>query len=180
MAKLMAKLIAPSTRGLPRTIKKNFKVLAWLSSTREDGNIMASVSDEKKPLKVIADSNALFVPLQFKIDIFIELERVINRSFQLILLPQVKKELEILAQSDSPKASRNAIFALTLARKCTLVNVPLRPKEQTDDAIIRIAKRWETPVFTNDKQLRVKLRDISVPVIYVRQKSRLELDGLIS
>jgi rRNA-processing protein FCF1 len=28
--------------------------------------------------------------------------------------------------------------------------------------------------------LKKKLRDISVPVIYVRQKSRLEIDGLIS
>jgi rRNA-processing protein FCF1 len=32
-------------------------------------------------------------------------------------------------------------------------------------------------VFTNDRQLRNRLRDINVPVIYVRQKSRLEIDG---
>ena len=36
------------------------------------------------------DSNALFVPLQFKIDVFGELERVLNRRFELILLSAVR------------------------------------------------------------------------------------------
>jgi len=45
---------------------------------------------------------------------------------------------------------------------------------------VRVAKKWSSPVFTNDIQLKRKLRDISVPVIYVRQKTRLDIDGLIS
>ena len=49
----------------------------------------------------------------------------------------------------------------------------------TDDVIVKVAQAWGSPVFTNDRQLRKRLRDISVPVIYVRQKSRLEIDGLI-
>ena len=53
-------------------------------------------------------------------------------------------------------------------------------KLTTDDAIVRVAKNWNCPVFTNDIQLKRKLRDISVPVIYVRQKSRLDIDGMIS
>jgi rRNA-processing protein FCF1 len=44
---------------------------------------------------------------------------------------------------------------------------------------LKIAKEWGSPVFTNDRLLRKRLRDISVPVIYVRQKSRLEIDGMI-
>jgi len=52
--------------------------------------------------------------------------------------------------------------------------------EATDDVIARVAKSWNTPVFTNDRALKVRLRDISVPVIYLRQKSRLFIDGLIS
>ena len=53
-------------------------------------------------------------------------------------------------------------------------------KLTTDDAIVKVAKNWSSPVFTNDRQLKKKLRDISVPVIYVRQKSRLDIDGMIS
>ena len=135
---------------------------------------------KKHPFKIIVDSNALFAPLEFKIDIFEELQTLLNRNFELILISQVKQELETLAQKDSPKTRRNAAFALSLAEKCTYVKVADKPNEPTDDAILRIAKRWNAPVFTNDKQLKRKLRDISMPVIYVRAKSRLEIDGLIT
>ena len=126
------------------------------------------------------DSNALFVPLQFKIDIFAELERILNRNYELFLLSPVKRELETLAMKSSPKMRKNASFALAMAEKCTYVKVPEKKEEQTDDAILRIARAWNAPVFTNDKLLKKKLRDISMPVIYVREKSRLEIDGLIS
>ena len=140
---------------------------------------MTSNSAEKQALKVIADSNALFVPLQFKIDIFNELTRVLNRNFDLVLLSPVKRELETLAEKSSPKTRKNAVFALTLAEKCKYVKVPEKPKELTDDAIVRIAIKWKAPVFTNDKLLKKRLRDISLPVIYLREKSRLEIDGMI-
>jgi rRNA-processing protein FCF1 len=140
---------------------------------------MTSNLAEKQALKVIADSNALFVPLQFKIDIFNELTCVLNRNFDLVLLSLVKRELEILAEKSSPKTRKNAVFALTLAEKCKYVKVPEKPNELTDDAIVRIAMQWKAPVFTNDKLLKKRLRDISLPVIYLREKSRLEIDGMI-
>jgi uncharacterized protein len=137
-------------------------------------------SAKKQSLRIIVDSNALFVPLEYKIDIFEELQRVLNKNFEPVLLSPVKRELETLAQKSSPKMQKNATFALSLASKCTYVKVTEKPKEQTDDAIFRIAQAWNVPVFTNDKLLKRKLRDISMPVIYVRAKSRLEIDGLIS
>ena len=137
-----------------------------------------TAQSKKQPLKIIADSNALFVPLQFKIDIFAELERLLNRNFELILLSAVKRELETLAQKSSPQTRRNASFALGLAEKCTYVKVPEKPNETTDDAIVRTAQKWNSPVFTNDKALKKRLRNINVPVIYLREKSRLESDGL--
>jgi rRNA-processing protein FCF1 len=140
---------------------------------------MATEPQKKMPVKVIIDSNALFIPLQFKVDVFDELEKLLNRNFELILLSPVKQELVTLTKENSPKKRKNAAFALQLAQKCTYVNVPKKQKEQTDDAIIRIAKIWHAPVLTNDKQLKKKLRDISMPVIYLREKSHLELDGLI-
>lgn len=129
-------------------------------------------------LKVILDSNALFVPLQFKIDIFQELKSLLNRNLELILLSPVKRELELLAAKDSPKMRRNAFYALKLAEKCKYVQIADLEAMPTDDVIVKVAKEWKSPVFTNDRQLKKRLRDISVPVIYVRQKSRLEIDGM--
>ena len=126
------------------------------------------------------DSNALFAPLQFKIDIFDELERILNRRFELILLSSVKCELQILAENGSPKTRRMADYALKLAENFRYVRVDDEASAQdVDDMIVRTAAEWKVPVFTNDVQLRHRLRDISVPVIYVRQKSRLEIDGMI-
>jgi rRNA-processing protein FCF1 len=134
---------------------------------------------EAKRLKVILDSNALFVPLQFKIDIFEELERLLNRKLELILLSPVKRELELLAEKGSPKMRKNASYALRLAEKCKYVPVEASASALTDDVIVETARNWGVPVFTNDRLLRKRLRDINMPVIYVRQKSRLEIDGLI-
>ncbi|MCW4046354.1 MAG: DNA-binding protein [Candidatus Bathyarchaeota archaeon] len=134
---------------------------------------------DAKTLKVILDSNALFVPLQFKIDIFRDLERLLNRRFELILLSPVKRELEVLAAEGSPKMRRNASFALGLAEKCRYVAVEEPASALADDVIVETARKWGVLVFTNDRLLRKRLRDINVPVIYVRQKSRLEIDGLI-
>jgi rRNA-processing protein FCF1 len=124
------------------------------------------------------DSNSLFVPLQFKIDVFGELERLLNRRFELILLSSVRNELDTLASEGSPKICRMAAFALKFAEKCRYVEVHSSAKT-VDDVIVETAAGCRTPVFTNDAQLRRRLRDISVPVIYVRQKSRLEIEGMI-
>ena len=137
------------------------------------------VKTRKEPLKVIIDSNALFAPLQFKIDVASELERLLNRRFELVMLSPVKRELEILVGKGTSKTRRMAGYALKLAEKCRYVKVDDSAEQTVDDLIIKIAAKWKAPVFTNDAELRRRLRDISVPVIYLRQKSRLEIDGLI-
>ena len=134
---------------------------------------------KREAIKVILDSNALFVTLQFKIDIFDCLEQLLERSHELILLSPVKRELEALAKKGSPKTRKNALYALKIAEKCKYVEVNAPASAIADDVIVKIAEEWKSPVFTNDRQLKKRLRDISVPVIYVRQKSRLEIDGMI-
>lgn len=140
---------------------------------------MSASPNRNAALKVILDSNALFIPLKSKLDVFVEVERLLNRNVDFVLLSPVKRELELLATKNSPKTRREAVYALKLAEKCRYVAVDEDEKLPIDDVIVKVAKAWNSPVFTNDRQLRRRLRDISVPVIYVRQKSRLEIDGLI-
>jgi hypothetical protein len=129
-----------------------------------------------KTVRVILDSNALFVPTQFKIDIFQELKTLLKRSFELVLLKPVQRELERLANEGSPQMRKKASYALKLSEQCRIVSVE-EDASPPDDVILQTAVRWNWPVFTNDRDLRRKLRNINVPVIYVRQKSRLEIDG---
>jgi len=134
---------------------------------------------QRGPVRVIVDTNALFVVLQFRVDIVRELESLLNRRFELILLSPVRHELELLAKDGSLKTRKMASYALKLAGEFTFFSVPNDDSKTVDDLIVKVASNWKAPVFTNDSQLRKRLRDISVPVIYLRQKSRLEINGMI-
>jgi len=131
----------------------------------------------RKKLKIILDANALFVPLQFNIDIFEELKELLSRNFELVLLSPILNEVQRIARQGSPSRRKQASYALKLAEKCKLLEVNCEAGTSMDDLILQVAGRCKYPVFTNDRQLRNRLRDINMPVIYVRQKSRLEIDG---
>jgi len=133
----------------------------------------------RKTSKIILDSSALFVPLQFKIDIFEELKRLLNRNLQFFLLSPIQRELEELRERGSPKMRKNASYALKLAERCVFFEIDEKIAGSPDDAVVQMARKWNCSVFTNDKELRKRLRNINVPVIYVRQKSHLEIDGMI-
>jgi hypothetical protein len=131
----------------------------------------------REKTKVILDSNAFFVSLQFKLDIFEELKKLLAKNYEAILLSPVRQELEKLAKKGTPKMRKKASYALKLSEKCTYVQLDENSAITPDDAILKVAQKWKSPVFTNDRNLRKRLRNINVPVIYVRQKSRLEING---
>jgi rRNA-processing protein FCF1 len=130
-------------------------------------------------VKVIFDSNFLFVPSQFQLDIFEELTNLLNQRFVPVLLSPTKKELQRLAEEGSPKTRKQASLALKLAEKFRVVHVEKALKETHDDMIVRVAAEWKCPVATNDRKLRKRLRSLKVPIILLRQRHRLELEGAI-
>jgi len=130
-------------------------------------------------IKVILDSNFLFIPSQFKIDIFEELIRLLNQRFEPVLLSSTHQELRSMAEKGSPTRRKQATLALELAKKCLFFNIKKEVGETNDDVILRIAAQWKSPVATNDRELRKKLRAKHIPVIFLRGKNRLELEGAL-
>jgi hypothetical protein len=130
-------------------------------------------------LKVILDSNFLFIPAKFQIDVFEELAKLLNQRFEPVLLSSIYQELKTMAEKGAPSRRKQASLALKLADKCKLVNVEKQLEETNDDVILRIAMLWKSPVATNDRELRRKLRARAIPVIYLRSKNRLELEGVL-
>ena len=128
-------------------------------------------------VKVILDSNFLFIPSEFRVDVFEELESLLGQRVDPVLLSPTYQEIRKIAGERSPKIRQQASLALKLAEKCRIVQVEKDFEETCDDVIVRVAKEWRSPVATNDKTLRRRLRNINVPVIYLRQKSRLEMEG---
>jgi len=130
-------------------------------------------------VKVILDSNFLFIASRFKVDIFEELTNLLNQRYDPVLLSPTYREIFKIAEKGSPKMRQQASLALKLAEKCRMVSIDQGYEETQDDVVVRIAAEWRCPVATNDAALRKRLRNISVPVIYLRQRSRLEMEGSI-
>ncbi|PVX26319.1 MAG: hypothetical protein CW691_01750 [Candidatus Bathyarchaeum sp.] len=136
------------------------------------------VVSKEKGLKVVLDANFFFVPAQFNVDIFEELANLLNQRFEPVLLSSTQDELEGLAQS-TPKVRKQALLALRFAKKCSFVSVDKDVMETYDDVIVRVASELRVPVATNDRELRKRLRKNGVPVIFLRQKRRLAMEGAV-
>jgi rRNA-processing protein FCF1 len=134
---------------------------------------------KKVTLRVILDANFFFIPSQFKIDIFEGLMKLLNQRFEAILLSSTRQELIRMTGKGSSAKRKQAALALELAKKCRLINVEKAKAEMNDDVILRIAADWKSPVATNDRELRKKLRAKNLPAIFLRGKSRLELEGAL-
>jgi rRNA-processing protein FCF1 len=131
------------------------------------------------PIKLILDANFLFIPSKFRIDIFEELSRIVEQRFEPILLSSTLQELQTMAEKGSPNTRRQALLALRLTEKCQQMKIEKKFRETNDDVILRTAVEWNSPVATNDKELRRRLRAKKIPVIFMRGKSRLELEGAL-
>lgn len=127
--------------------------------------------------KIIIDTNFLFIPSKFRLDIFEELKKLLGQNVESVLLSPAYRELQKLTTSKSIKMSKQAQLGLKLAEKCRIVEVEPKSNETNDDLILRTATEWKCPVATNDRELRRKLRSVGVPVIFLRQKSLLAVEG---
>ncbi|MDQ1280967.1 MAG: uncharacterized protein QG670_2230 [Thermoproteota archaeon] len=132
------------------------------------------------PLKVILDSNFLMIPAEFHLDIFSELDKILNRKIQEIIISPVYDELKWISQNSDPKQRRQAELTLKLIARFEITCVKSNTNETVDDLILRLAKEWQCPVATNDRKLLERLRVSNVPVIYLRQRTHLAVEGLVT
>lgn len=129
------------------------------------------------PIKVILDSNFLMIPYQFNLDVFQEIEYLLQKKVDFVVPSAVKSELTGISARGGEGAAE-ASLALQLASRCRVVEVALDPGESVDDAIVKAAQKLGAVVATTDIELRKRLRNVKVPVVYMREKSKLEVDGM--
>ena len=129
------------------------------------------------PIKVVLDSNFLMIPFQFNLDVFQEIEYLLQKKVDFIVPSAVKNELTGISARGGEGAAE-ASLALQLASRCRVVEVTLDENETVDDAIVKSSQKLGAVVATTDIELKKRLRDINVPVVYLRDKSKLEVDGI--
>ena len=141
------------------------------------------------PVKVILDSNFLMIPFQFNLDVFQEIEYLLQKKVDFIVPSAVKSELTGISARGGEGAAE-ASLALQLASRCRVVEVTLDENETVDDAIIKSSQKLGAVVATTDIELKKRLRNPTasgtlegarlhpVPVIVMRDKSKSEIGGL--
>ena len=132
------------------------------------------------PIGIILDTNFILIQPQFHLKIEQELEKRLNRKIKGIILSPIYEEIQNLSRRETKKERKNALMALQMIKDFEIVSVERHQNETVDDLILRLAKKWNTPVATNDRDLGKKLRKAGIAVIYLRQKSRLEVEGMIN
>jgi len=127
-------------------------------------------------VRLLFDTNFLLVPFQFKVDLFGELDRLLDVEYEIEIPEGVLMELGRIEKNAKGRDKRNAASALSLAERFKIVSGE-RYMNCVDDALLELAKR-DAIICTNDRELRVRAREKGIPVIYLRQKKILELDGV--
>ncbi|MDX1534422.1 MAG: twitching motility protein PilT [Thermoplasmata archaeon] len=119
------------------------------------------------PPVVLLDANALMMPFQFPIDLEGELVRLFGQVTAKVP-SSVLRELERLAP-----ANATAKAALRFAARFPVLEV----EGEGDDALLALARTEGAAVLTNDKALRRRVREAGLPVVFLRERSRLEAVG---
>jgi len=135
----------------------------------------------KVTFQVILDTNFLAVPAQFGVDIFSEIERVVERRVEFVLLESTVKEIELKGGLSAGKTEAKVFrIARELIQRCTVVKVPESLAAMpVDDQLLEYAVSVKGALATNDRELRMRARERRVPVLLLRGKKRVALEGSV-
>ena len=123
-------------------------------------------------MKIIYDTNFLMSIVKFKIDLFRELDLVLEESYNNIVLDSVIRELRNLSKGTS-KTSNEAKLSLGLINSSDF-HVVKSPRGNVDDVIVLMSDK-NTLVATNDIELRKRLKSKGIKTIYLRAKKHLAI-----
>jgi rRNA-processing protein FCF1 len=135
----------------------------------------------KVAILVVVDTNFLTVPYQFSVDVFSEAKMILEQRVEFVILDSVLEEINKLAKTAKGSDRRAFRIALELAENCKIVDVQDSLSEMSvDDQLIEYTDHSGGVLATNDKDLRARARARGLPVLLLRGKKRLALEGEVS
>ena len=117
---------------------------------------------------VILDTNALFYPFQFRVELEEELKILLGRC-EFFVPEIVISEVKNLAK----KGTQFAAAALKYAERFEIL--PDSSGLQGDDGVLEAARKADGLVVTSDRELISRAKDAGLQVVFLRGKNRLEL-----
>ena len=125
--------------------------------------------------QIIIDACGWVAIIDAGINFEIELEHLLG-NFELIVLPEITKELEKL---NLKRARKNSLLLDLLTKKSNEIDYISHDLRHTDDIIYDLALNQKLAVLTVDKNLKMRLFKSGIDVIEVVQNNHLKLiEGL--
>ncbi|MCI0504407.1 nucleotide-binding protein [Candidatus Micrarchaeota archaeon] len=124
------------------------------------------------PRQVILDTNFLFLPFQFKIDILRELDYLIEPSHRYVISSKTISELKKIGKKIG-KDGMAARLALKLVEANRSQIDIVESSQHVDDWIVEYSKANRAIACTNDSDLRKRLRALDIKVVTMKSKSKL-------
>lgn len=124
---------------------------------------------------VLLDTNAIFMLFEFSIDLEDEIINLIGKSSIVVPKP-IFDEIKLIINKgkyNKKKIAKNSLKIIEEKFKIVDLNINSRG----DDALIDYAKKLSGIVLTNDKDLKKRLRNEKISVIFLRGKNRLNIEG---
>ncbi|RLG18958.1 DNA-binding protein [Candidatus Micrarchaeota archaeon] len=119
---------------------------------------------------VLIDTSLMLDCVNLKIDVFTELDRLMEGVYELRIPSGVLHELDEKKKGGGKKA-RDASVAFALLEQRAAVEPS---KGKVDDWLVKRGAELNAVVCTNDSELRRRLKDAGVSVISVRNRSQLD------
>ncbi|MHA1230565.1 MAG: type II toxin-antitoxin system VapC family toxin [Candidatus Helarchaeota archaeon] len=130
---------------------------------------------DDRVLYILLDTNFLIVPFQFRINLKSKFDELIDREYKLVLLQEIYDELLRINKKARGKSKQEIQAAITYYRNHEKVSLLKRNEnEPMDEFIIRVAKKYNMIVATNDRSLKRRLKNQGINFIYLRQGSYLK------
>ncbi|MBN1169785.1 nucleotide-binding protein [Candidatus Micrarchaeota archaeon] len=122
------------------------------------------------PKIIILDTNFLLVPFQFKINIFKELEQMLEVSHKFAISSQTISELKKIGKGKG----KNGIAARLALRILETNPIEIIKNDAAvDDWIVNYSKETNAIVCTNDTNLRRRLKSHRIKIVTMKSKSSL-------
>lgn len=121
---------------------------------------------------VILDSSAVLMLFEFSIDLEKELTRLLG-NYSIVIPTPIVRELKLLSDNRRGEKKAKAKASLKLIKKYDAIDVD---EMGGDDSILELAKKINGIVVTNDRELRDRLKKMSLSVIFLRAKKKLVME----
>ncbi|RDE15826.1 MAG: hypothetical protein C4K47_02235 [Candidatus Thorarchaeota archaeon] len=129
---------------------------------------------------VVVDTSFLMIPAEFGIDVFAESKEILEENIEFVVLTSVIREIETKPKSGSTPRNSKFRIAGDLAKLCKTVDVsPSIADLPVDDQLLEYTASIKGVLATNDRTLRERARERGLPVLLMRGKKRLALEGSV-